>query len=629
MKRYSNFDLELFAAERGDAGERFRLRVARSPAGEMALAEAKPTKLPRELRAKVLALSEDRLELPELIELGETLGALLLPEGRARELFQAARAGLEVEEGLRLRLKIEEPALASLPWELAYLALPGTRAAEKDARGFLSLDPRLSLTRHEVLAAPAGSFAPVPRPRLLCLFSGASLPGLAPLDLARERQGIRAAVEASGIELRDLESATLADLQRGLDGGAELFHYAGHGHFEEQFGEIPKTREGKGYLLLETPEGKPLLVPAEQVGLNLAGAGVRLAVLNGCETARRDVAHSWTGIAPLLVQSGIPAVLANQFQIGDEAAIELARRFYEKLATGEPVDAAVSAARLACSNLERASRRDFATPVLYLRLAEESDGVLLPPAAAGQGEAADPKPNRWFWLNLALLAALLAGVLPWAAHRALGFDLLATAGAGLAALVAAWGIVDRLAGEHLNTVLRAWLRRKAAAAWLGGLLALSGAAGTLAPPPAPVVLLLPFNGVVSRLPSGASSTCTLRLSAAGRTLLEVESLKREAILVAASDEAAAAALAGDALVTELLLERPAGEQQPQREQFFRRLLSRHRVAPARLPAGTLLHLEIVERLPDGSERPLYAAERRLEELEGERAKTWFLEGGPP
>lgn len=631
MKHYQNLDLELFDYRRDETGERFRARVLRAPGGEeMADDDAAFCQVPVDLRATVQRLADDRLELPELIGLGESLGELLLPAGLPRKLWDHSVRSLARGGGLRLRLRSAAPQLASLPWELAYIPLPRTPATEKDARGFLALNERFSLVRHEVLDAPATAFEPVDRPRLVCLLSGAALPGISPLGLAKERQGIRAAVEPSGIELVEPEKATLAGLQRCLDGGAHLFHYAGHGQFEERMGEIPRTSEGKGYLLLEGTSGGPLLVPADQVGLNLTGAGVRLAVLNGCETGRRDAARSWTGIAPLLVQEGIPAVVANQFQIRDATAIELARRFYEKLATGEPVDAAVAAARLAVSNLDGARPRDFATPVLYLRLAEDSDGVLLPPArTAALDVAAEPKPNPWFWINLPLLAALVTGIVPWLAHRYLDIDLLLGAGSGVVALFAAWGIVDRLAGDHVNASLGAWLHRRVAVIWLAGLLAAGGAAGALAPPPAPIVLLLPFDGLVSRLPNAAPSACELRLSVDGQPVLVVGGLKREAVFVGASEAKVEAALAGDILTTELLALRPTGERQAQREQFYRTMLGRRRIESVRLAPGQQLRLEVVERLADGTEKPLYSGERWLKELEGRSLKVWFLEGASP
>jgi tetratricopeptide (TPR) repeat protein len=62
---------------------------------------------------------------------------------------------------------------------------------------------------------------------------------------------------------------------------------------------------------------------------------------------------------------GVPAVVAMQFPISDEAAITFARGFYTALSVGRPVDASVTQARLAIF----AGNNDveWGTPVLYMR----------------------------------------------------------------------------------------------------------------------------------------------------------------------------------------------------------------------------------------------------------------------
>jgi hypothetical protein len=57
-----------------------------------------------------------------------------------------------------------------------------------------------------------------------------------------------------------------------------------------------------------------------------------------------------------------------QYEITDEAAIEFSRDFYEAVADGLPVDAAVAEARAAVSIR---SALEWGTPVLYMR---SSDG---------------------------------------------------------------------------------------------------------------------------------------------------------------------------------------------------------------------------------------------------------------
>jgi hypothetical protein len=91
---------------------------------------------------------------------------------------------------------------------------------------------------------------------------------------------------------------------------------------------------------------------------------LRLAFLNSCEGARGSEGDPFSGTAATLVRRGIPAVVAMQYQITDKAAIEFSSAFYESLADGLPVDAAVTEARVAVS---MDSMLEWGTPVLYMR----------------------------------------------------------------------------------------------------------------------------------------------------------------------------------------------------------------------------------------------------------------------
>jgi hypothetical protein len=73
----------------------------------------------------------------------------------------------------------------------------------------------------------------------------------------------------------------------------------------------------------------------------------------------------FAGTAQELVRQGIPAVVAMQFEISDEAAITFSLEFYRALADGCPVDAALTEARKAIYT--QGNRLEWATPVLYMR----------------------------------------------------------------------------------------------------------------------------------------------------------------------------------------------------------------------------------------------------------------------
>ena len=74
----------------------------------------------------------------------------------------------------------------------------------------------------------------------------------------------------------------------------------------------------------------------------------------------------FSGVATALVRAGVPAVLAMQFPISDQAAIAFSREFYRRLASGDALETAVTEGRLLISRRDPESL-EWATPVLYLR----------------------------------------------------------------------------------------------------------------------------------------------------------------------------------------------------------------------------------------------------------------------
>jgi len=90
--------------------------------------------------------------------------------------------------------------------------------------------------------------------------------------------------------------------------------------------------------------------------------GANLIVLNACETAT----GTWAGLAPALVRAEIPAVVAMQWPIEDQAAIRFSRSFYRTLSMGRTIDECVAEGRLGAS-AAHSDPNDWAAPVLFLR----------------------------------------------------------------------------------------------------------------------------------------------------------------------------------------------------------------------------------------------------------------------
>lgn len=381
--KYRNFDLDAFEYKPTDTTERFKVRVAGSPAGEQTIDAAEKVSLPLRVIQRLGPLRRRQLTLSEMIEFGEDLAKALFPPG-VRSLLDGSLQRLKDDEGLRIRLRLDTYALAIWPWEYVYIAPPNTPANQKGPKGFLALDRRISLVRYELQGQPLVSLNPVGTGplRLVALLASPDDPNYEPLDLAVERGSIEQALDDLGDVHADFfPDATTDSVLEALVRPAHVFHFSGHGEFKGDMGKRYGSLEGAGSVILLGDNRHAQPFPAESLALSLTGRGVRLAVLTACEVAQRDAVNVWTGVVPALTRAGIPAVVGMQYRILDVNAVAFSKAFYRALAAGQPIDAAVNDGRLAIFNRDSndESRRDLGVPVLYLRV-EEEEGVLFPKA---------------------------------------------------------------------------------------------------------------------------------------------------------------------------------------------------------------------------------------------------------
>jgi len=183
------------------------------------------------------------------------------------------------------------------------------------------------------------------------------------------------------VTLERLEDARLSVLQRKLRGGEyHVLHFVGHGGFDRE------SQDGVIILRDETGKGRP--VAAQHLGTILHDhRSLRLVVLNACEGSRASRTDPFAGTAQTLVQQGIPAVIAMQFEI--TADITFAEEFYAATADGYPVDAALAEARKAIFGTS--NDIEWGTPVLYLRA---PDGQLFVVNRPAPTEAQGLRPSQ-------------------------------------------------------------------------------------------------------------------------------------------------------------------------------------------------------------------------------------------
>ena len=358
--QYVDFDLEI--GLRPDAqGQDYPVAVVRSPAGEARAVmrfpfdEAALIAYHETIQTALGGSGQERRQAGQTVqEFGQRLFEALFA-GDIRSCYDVSQreAARKDEQGLRVKLRVQAPELAALPWEFLYDARQGE---------YVCLSRQTPLVRYLELPQSAQPLPVKPPLRILCMIAS---PGdQAQLDIGREQGRIQEALsdlQARGlVELTWLEGQTWRDLQRAMRGGPwHVFHFIGHGGFD--------PRSDEGVLALADDQGRTSLLTATQMGQMLADhRSLRLALLNACEGAQSSERDLFSSTAATLARRGIPAVLAMQYEITDRAAIECTRAFYEALADGMPVDAAVSEARKAIT-FSIANTLEWATPVLYLR----------------------------------------------------------------------------------------------------------------------------------------------------------------------------------------------------------------------------------------------------------------------
>jgi hypothetical protein len=366
--RYRNFDIEVYAYEKKKEQETFSVRVTNSPAGDHSPSEAERVSLPADIRLKDRALfSELSNELPSLIEYGEALANCILPP-RVRQLLTESLRLLPEHEAIRIRLKFDAWQLADLGWEFIYSSRSGSKSVNKEIDGFYALDRRISIVRYEYTDYPLVPFEPGEgvNLRLLALLSGPT--DMPKLELEIEKNAIAESLRSiTNLTIEFLDNPTVEMMQEGLSNHTHIFHFAGHGYFEEKFKDADGLVEGTGYIVLCDTEGKYRLFSADRLALNLASCGVRIAFINTEKSAERDSTRRMSGVAAALVHNGIPAVVGLSGRISDYNAIAFSRQFYRSLAAGHPIDTAVSNARITLFNDSAEDDFTWGIPVLYLR----------------------------------------------------------------------------------------------------------------------------------------------------------------------------------------------------------------------------------------------------------------------
>ena len=326
-------------------------------------------------------------------------------EGRRETLYRRSLGAAEGEgRGLRVRLELDDPEVAVLPWEFLH-----------DGRDFVGLSNWSPVLRSHPMRMPPPA-APLSRLRVRILTADVTgrwgeVDGEIDRIGALGQRTSRLAVEV----IRDVTweglRAAVADTE------FEVLHFIGTG---------AEAQDGSQVLALLDPEGngsreafstRPFqLVRSAGVSRVLGGnRHLRLIVLSGWETDRiaAELANPGTWAGAVDRGERNLAIVGMRGKITDRSCVAFTEGLYRGVVAGRPLEAAVTQGRQEI-DLQSPGSREWGLPVFYLQAAE---GVLLAELSEAAGPAVveeglgletlatpPPDPNRQReWKKLRLL----------------------------------------------------------------------------------------------------------------------------------------------------------------------------------------------------------------------------------
>lgn len=300
---------------------------------------------------------------------GAALAAALFGDPAAAAAFAEARAvALSAREQLRVRLLL--PAeLQALWWETLRDPSSGRPLATEGAillSRYLTSDDYqpVALRGKGLQRALIGVAAPTNAAEYrLALIDGAAEVMLASNALQLPLTRVLGAADSALL--------TFAALSDELRSGCDLLYLLAHG----------ALIDGQPWVYLAGADGRADPVAASRLADLARALGERrpqLAILASCESAGDGQASALAALGPLLVQAGIPAVVAMHGRLGLDTARQLLPVFLVELRRDGCVDRALAVARLFVSE-----RPDWWVPVLYsrMRAGQIWDEAAAPPPA--------------------------------------------------------------------------------------------------------------------------------------------------------------------------------------------------------------------------------------------------------
>lgn len=311
--------------------------------------------IPNTVTTKLALIEQGNVDAQILRSFGIHLYNILFPSVIHTHLQQTEAVASYSRAKVRLRLHIENDKLAILPWEFLYRSLGGY---------FIAINPNIALSRYLNVPLPLGRSEYIDKTMHLLIIV-ANPNDQTPLDPDRWESIITDAVKKltsiNRLVLHVIKRATRKEIRNKLlQQKPHIIQFVGHGAYIN----------GKGYLaLVDEITGGTWLVDENQFANIFLGADEHLLLVSlaTCDSAKSNSPQGFCGIAPQIIQRGVPAVIAMQYSAQIRSMHIFLETLYTSLAAYKPLDWAVQAARNAVSQELGFENREFATPVLFMR----------------------------------------------------------------------------------------------------------------------------------------------------------------------------------------------------------------------------------------------------------------------
>ena len=292
-------------------------------------------------------------------EMGEILRKFLFP-APIQELFSTTLnvSRVQGKEGIRIRINIDQKSgeLYQVPWEYC-----------RDDKSFLALNADTPLVRY----IPTNR-TPVPitvPEKVKILLAWANPEDLETLNVQSEIDTVKEALAdftSSGrVVIEELANATPRTLAAAVrQNMPHIFHFIGHGALQ---------KGGGGAIALDNGRKGHVLLDGNRMLRLFQGDETKLIILSACQSGatsdkpeKSTSAQAFMGLAPKLVWGGLPAVVAMQYDLPNDAAQPFMQTLYEFLALGKPLDTAVTEARIGL-DFAILDSPYWGIPVLFMR----------------------------------------------------------------------------------------------------------------------------------------------------------------------------------------------------------------------------------------------------------------------